>query len=47
MPDENQEKQPSDLLDAVKELTTAITDLAGRISKLEDEWSRFRKAGKF
>ena len=37
----------SDILDAVKELTKAVGDLAGQFKSLEKEWEKFRKAGKF
>ena len=47
--DENAEKQVtlSDVLDAIKELTKATTEIAGKVSKLEEEWSKWRKAGRF
>ena len=49
MPDETQEKQVSlsDVLDAVKELTKATTEVAQHVSDLKEEWAKWRKAGKF
>lgn len=46
---EKSEKQLSlsDVLDAIKELTKAVTDLAGQFKTLEKEWEKWRKAGKF
>ena len=47
--DDNAEKQVtlSNVLDAIKELTKAVTEIAEKTSKLEEEWSKWRKAGKF
>jgi len=36
-----------DILDAVKELTKAVGDLATQFKTLEKEWEKWRKAGKF
>ena len=47
--EENAEKQVtlSNVLDAIKELTKATTEIATKVSKLEEEWAKWRKAGKF
>jgi hypothetical protein len=52
MSNENEPKEPkpvtmSDVLDAIKELTKCVTDVAGDFKKLEKEWEKWRKAGKF
>lgn len=40
-------EKESDILDAVKELTTQITVLVKSVDKLREEWDKWRKAGKF
>jgi hypothetical protein len=34
-------------MEATKELTKAVTELAQHVSDLKEEWSKWRKAGKF
>ena len=35
------------VLDAVKELTKQVASLTEEVQKLKEEWSKWRKAGKF
>jgi hypothetical protein len=42
-----QKKETEGLLDAIKELTKAVTELAERFKNMEKEWEKWRKAGKF
>jgi hypothetical protein len=47
LPSEKKETTLGDILDAVKELTKAVTTVAENFGKLEKEWEKWRKAGKF
>jgi len=47
IPLETEKKEPTDVLGAIQELTKAVTELAGHVSKLKEEWEKWRKAGKF
>lgn len=40
-------KNQEALLDAIKELTKAVAELAGNFKTLEKEWDKYRRAGKF
>ena len=46
-PPEPEPTSGSDVIDAVKELTKVISDLVKQVAKLEEEWGKFRKAGRF
>ena len=35
------------VLDSLKELTKAVTDLATELKTMNEEWQRVKKAGKF
>ena len=47
IPLETEKKEPTDVLGAIQELTKAVTELAEHVSKLKEEWEKWRKAGKF
>ncbi len=35
------------ILDATRELTSVVSDLAKEVGELKEEWQKWRKAGKF
>ena len=47
MSEKEKQASLSDILDAVKELTKAVGDLAAQFKSLEKEWDKWRRAGKF